>query len=578
MTFTLLSRHAASVLTLIVGTPLLTSAAPLSRPSVMDRFTPEALAVSGCGFAPQGEGAAVTAKAPPSMPMIAGLAPIHYPVTTAVPEAQAYFDQGMALLYGFEFPKAERSFAVAVARDPSCAMCKWGEALAIGPYINSGPSGEARVARARDLTAQALASPGIKDSERALIEALAVRYAPGGSPAQKGVHAIAFADAMQAVSDRWPKDDMIMVLAAEAAMNVRPWDYWEADNATPRPWARKALALVETVLARNPDQTEAQHLYIHLTEASTTPGRAEKAADMLEISSPASAHLVHMPSHTYYRIGRFTDSVAVNRQAILVDEAMARRLNEDPRFYGYFTHHSHFMLSAAEQIGDRETALKAAEGLEAAITPAKVAAMPRLQSRLISALQARAQFARDLDELLAIPRPDAPLPETRQIWWALRAEGLGRAGRKAEAMREIQAMREARGKAPVAKDSLPLVKLAETIALARIAEGEGQTKKAVRLLRVAAGIESKFAYNEPPLWHQPVDAALGALLLRTGDAQGAKLAFDRALARRPGNGWVLWGRAQAEAKLGDRAAMERTLALHRGSWAGGADERLLARL
>jgi tetratricopeptide (TPR) repeat protein len=512
------------------------------------------------------------------MPLIVGLAPIRYAITTRDLQAQAYFNQGMALLYGFEFPKAERSFAAGRARDPGCAMCKWGEALAIGPYINSGPSGAARIAYARGLTDQALAQPGISDTERALIEALQLRYAPGGSPQHKGVHAIDFANAMQALSDRFPDDDMVMVLAAEAAMNVRPWDYWEPDNATPRPWARRALGLVEKILTRNPGQTQAQHLYIHLTEASTTPGRAEHAADMLEISSPASAHLVHMPSHTYYRIGRFADSVNVNRQAIVVDEAMARRLNEDAKYYGYFTHHSHFMLSAAEQIGDRDNALKAADGLEAAITLAKVAKEPRFESRLISALQARAQFAPDLDALLAIPEPDIRLPHVRQIWWALRAEQLGRAGRKTDAMREIGAMHAARGKVAIRKDYRALVKLAETIAMARIAEGEGQSRKAVRLLQAAAIIESKFAYNEPPLWHQPVDAALGGLLLRNGDPHGAKLAFERALTRRPGNGWVLRGLAEAQAKLGDQETSKRTMALYRKSWVGSSDETALARL
>jgi tetratricopeptide (TPR) repeat protein len=570
--------RAASILALIAGTPLLTSTAQLPRPPIMDRFTPEALMASGCGFLPQAEGTVASDKAAASMPLIDGLAPIRYPVTTRDPQAQAYFNQGMAFLYGFEFPKAERSFAAGSARDPGCVMCKWGEALAVGPYINSGPSGETRIVYARKLTDQALAQRGISDKERALIEALRSRYEPGGAAGQKGVHAVDFANAMKAVSDRFPNDDMVVVLAAEAAMNVRPWDYWEADNATPRPWGRRALGLVEKVLARNPNQPQAQHLYIHLTEASTTPGRAERAADMLEISSPASAHLIHMPSHTYYRIGRFTESVNVNRKAIVVDEDMARRLNEDPKFYGYFTHHSHFMLSAAEQIGDRDTALKAADGLEAAITPAKVALEPRFESRLISALQARAQFAPDLDALLAIPQPDARSPHVRQIWWALRAEGLGRAGRKADAMREIAAMRTARGKKAVGKDYMPLVKLAEMIALARISEGGGQRHKAIRLLQAAAGIESKFDYNEPPLWHQPVEAALGALLLRNGDARGAKLAFDHALARRPGNSWVLRGKAEAEAKLGDQARSEQTLTLFRKSWAGGADEVVLSRL
>lgn len=542
-------------------------------------LTPQALIASGCGFAPAGE-TSVAGKAPvPSpMPLVAGLAPIHYRITTGVGEAQLYFDQGMAFLYGFEFSKAERSFQAGSARDPGCAMCLWGEALAIGPYINSGPSGVDKIARAHALTVRALAQPGISAQERSLIAALQQRYAPKGPKKEKGVHATAFAHAMQAVSDRWPDDDMIMVLAAEAAMNVRPWDYWEADNATPRPWTRQALRLVETVLARNPDQTEAQHLYIHLTEASTSPGRAERAADMLETAAPASAHLVHMPSHTYYRVGRFAEAVKVNQKAIGVDEAMARRLNEAVKFYGYFGHHTHFILSAAEQVGDRDTALRAASDLESYLTPERVMANPYLLERLATTLQVRAQFARGPAEALAIPQPDARLPDMRQLWWALRAEALGRAGQKAAALREIAAMRQARGKMPVTKDLRPMVKLAETMALARIAEGSGDTKGAVRQLRAAAHIERTFSYNEPPVWHQPVDGALGALLLRTGDARGAKAAFDRALVRRPGNAWMLWGRAQAEAALGDRQASLQSLELYRRNWAGGADTSPLAQL
>ncbi|MDF0540917.1 hypothetical protein PX699_01070 [Sphingobium sp. H39-3-25] len=583
--------RAIPVLAVIASAPLLASAVPLSRPvspslSALAKLTPQALIASGCGFALATE-AAPPGKAPVAMPLIEGLAPIRYPVTTTSQEAQRYFNQGMAFLYGFEFPKAERSFAAGSARDPGCAMCKWGEALAIGPYINSGPSGVERIARALTLTTQALAQPGITEKERALITALQQRYAPKGPKKHKGVHAVTFANAMQAVSDRWPDDDMIMVLAAEAAMNVRPWDYWEADNATPRPWARRAIGLVEKVLARNPDQPEAQHLYIHLTEASTTPGRAERAADMLETTAPASAHLVHMPSHTYYRVGRFADSVKVNTLAISVDEAMARRLNEDPKFYGYFRHHTHFILSAAEQMGDRDKALKAADDLEASI-PAKMAAGNiMIQARLTTALQARAQFARTLEESLAIPEPDAAMPELRQIWWALRAEALARAGKVPAARQEIATMRAARGRKtndskatggkPRDAEFAAMIKLSETLALARIAEAEGNPKGAIRLLHTAAGIERGFSYNEPPVWHQPVDAALGALLLRTGDARGAKAAFDRAITRRPGNAWVLWGRAQAEAGLGDKQASAQTMGLYRKSWAG-AQAPTLARL
>lgn len=568
-----------SALALTASAPAILSMAPQpAQPSPeaeaqLERLTIASQMASACGSAMADKG-----KAKGPMPLIAGLAPIHVEITTGSREAQLYFDQGMALLYGFEFEKAERSFAEAAKRDPACAMCKWGQALAIGPYMNSGPSGVARIADAYRLTTEALALPGITDKERALIAALRQRYEPHGPAKEKGVHEIVFANAMQAVSDRWPDDDMIMVLTAEAAMNVSPWNYWEADHVTPRPWGARAIRLIETVLARNPHQPQAQHLYIHVTEASSAPGRAEKAADMLGTSSPASAHLVHMPSHTYYRIGRFVDSVSVNVKAIEVDEAMARRLGEDPKYYGYFTHHTDFILSAAEQMGDRAAALKAATDLEASITPDDAIKSPWLQGRLSTALQARAQFAASPAEMLAIAEPNPRLHELRQLWRALRAEALGRAGQKAEAMREIKAMRTERQGISLDRDFRPLLKLAEAIALARIAEGSGDTKAAMRQLQTAAAIERTFDYNEPPLWHQPVEAAIGALLLRTGDARGAKAAFERALIRRPGSAWVLGGLAQADAALGDAEAGRRSLTQFRKAWAGGSTQDMMARL
>jgi predicted Zn-dependent protease len=212
------------------------------------------------------------------------------------------------------------------------------------------------------------------------------------------------------------------------------------------------------------------------------------------------------------------------------------------------------------------------------MTPALLAGNPFIQERFATTLQVRAQFARDVADVLAIPQPDARLPDMRQIWWALRAEALGRAGQKAAAMREIKAMRQARGRHPVANDLKPMVKVAELIALARIAEGSGDSKGALRQLHRAAGIERTFTYNEPPTWHQPIDSALGALLLRTGDARGAKAAFDRALVRRPGNAWALWGRAQAEAALGDTRASAQSMTQYRKSWAGGPDGVALAQL
>jgi hypothetical protein len=528
---------------IVLALPLLAQPAqPAGDPEQLKKLDPAYQKANGCK-APE-----TTANAP--MPLIDGLAKVHFPLSSATPAAQRYFDQGLGLLYGFEYQKAQRSFARGAALDPACAMCRWGEALALGPYQNSGPVGPDKIARARDLVGQALASGKLNPLERALADALAARYAANAPTDDKlGVHGVAYAEALSRVADANPADDVVVVLAGQAAMEVSPWDYWQADGLKPLPWAARAIARIETVLARNPDQPQAQHLYIHLTEASQAPGKAEKAANMLEVSAPASAHLVHMPTHTYYRVGRFADAVRANQQAIAVDDAMAARLGEAGPFYGYFRHHNHFIVSAAEQRGDAATALKGADQLEAAFRSGSPRGADYAQALLSTALQARTQFS-SAAELLGRPEPTADQPVLRQVWRALRAEALAREGRIDEARAEIFVMRRERLRDKLPDEAAPLLRIADHVAIGRINFATKNYRGAATRFARAAEIEAKLDYREPPLWHQPLDSALGAALLTAGDPRGAHAAGPRALARRPGSAWALWGRAQAEAALG----------------------------
>lgn len=547
---------------------------PKGDPAELRKLDPAYQRANGCMATMQ----RAEAARPAAMPLIAGLARVHWPLASATGEAQRYFDQGLALIYGFEYDKAARSFARGVEVDPACAMCRVGQALALGPYQNSGPVGPDKIANARKLVDEALASGRLSATERAFAEALAVRYAPDATAGDAlGVNGARYAEALAALSAAHPEDDILMVAAGQAAMEVSPWEYWQADGRTPLPWGARAIRLIETVLARNPDQPQAQHLYIHLTEASTTPGRAEKAADMLEVAAPASAHLVHMPSHTYYRIGRFSDGMRANRDAIKVDDAMAARLGEKAPFYGYFRHHTHFLMAAAEQVGDAGSALAAADQLEASFKGGNPRGNDYAQALLLTALQTRSQFL-SLDQMLALPEPDADKPVVRQIWFALRAEALARAGRIAEARREIRAMRAAQRHMKADKDLAAIAMVAENVALGRIAAGRGDVRTAARFLSRASAIDAKLPYREPPAWHQPIDAAVGAQLLKGGNARAAKAAFDRALIRRPGSPWALWGRAQAEAALGDAAASAATLAQVDRLWKGDRAELRLDRL
>ncbi len=537
-------RAAAAVSTLL----LCTSAAP--APSAADKALAAATAANICG---QGEGTATTTRddtRPPAI-LVAGLTPAHMPAS-ANSQAQAFFDQGLGQLWGFDYDEAQASFRRASELDPECALCLWGEAMALGPYVNSGPIDAATIAQARALTARALASPALSERDRALIAAAHARYAPGG--AKDGVHGDLYADTMASLAQRWPDDDTVAILAAEAIMTSQPWDYWEAGGKTPKARAGTALALVDTVLARTPDHPQAIHLLIHLTEASADPARAAGPAAKLGAIAPGAPHMVHMPSHTWYRIGRFADAIAANRQAIAADETYARTIGAEPRYYGYFNHHTHFLASSALQIEDKATALAAAAGLEAAIDAASVQRRPWLEMRLVTALHTRTHFLSPA-EILALPRPDKRLRRLAIAWHGVRAEALAMSGNPDGAEGELKALRAARdalarrqGNASAGRrggGTLEFAAIADAVARGRIATARGNLAGTLAAFAAAEAIEANLPYAEPPLWPMPISILSGQARLAAGDAAGAATDFRRALAQRPGNRLAAEGLAAA---------------------------------
>jgi hypothetical protein len=239
--------------------------------------------------------AAVTRSAPmATIPLYPGLGALNFPITTASLEAQRYFTQGMAFSYGFNHAAAIASFREAQRLDPACAMCWWGEAFAHGPNINA-PMDTAANARAFGAAAYAnWLARNANPAERSLTAAMVKRYSLEPKADRAALDA-QFADAMLAGAAQYPSHDDFALLAAEAAMNTRPWDYWDT-NKQPKERIRDAVRLVEAVLARTPDHPQAAHLYIHLMENGPDPKLAEAAADRLNKPlAPALGHLVHMP-------------------------------------------------------------------------------------------------------------------------------------------------------------------------------------------------------------------------------------------------------------------------------------------
>jgi tetratricopeptide (TPR) repeat protein len=518
--------------------------------------------------------AAVVAQAqtPAAIRLYDGLGKVHFPITTSSPDAQSYFDQGMAFAYGFNHAAAIASFKQAQRLDPTCAMCWWGESLAYGPNINAPLTPDANelalksIAEAQQLTAN------VTPPERALILALAKRYSPDPK-ADRGAHDAAFADAMLTIARYYPQSDDISVLAAEAAMDTLPWDYWDADKS-PKARIGEAVRLVEAVMARNPDHPQAPHLYIHLMENGPDPRRAEAAADRLTALSREAGHLVHMPAHIYYRLGRWKDSIRVNIDAAHQDEAYIKE-SGDKGFvrYGYYPHNVHFIVTSAQMGGDLPTAIREAKRLSSIVDAGTASQLAWVQAINAAPYFATLQFASPA-EVLALPEPDARLHYVQGIRHYVRAVAYAQQhnqrGFDAE-LAELKRIQSSDTLQPMIDQGMPakdLLELAEHVALGKQASFRGRHNQAIDHFRAALAIDNRIPYMEPPWWYYPVSQSLGAALYRAGKYDEARQAFTAALARYPNNGWALYGLSLAERAQGRPAQAAAARAALNRAWMG----------
>jgi tetratricopeptide (TPR) repeat protein len=503
-----------------------------------------------------------------SMPLIPGIARSSLPAGDLEGAARRYFDQGIAFTFGFNHRAAIRSFREAQRLAPDCAMCWWGEAMANGPNINSGmDDAQNRAALAALAEARRLAGRASPE-ERALIEAQALRYAAdGGARAELDA---AYADAMLALARRHPENDDLAVLAAESAMNTTPWNYWDEDGK-PRERIGAAVALAEAVMNRAPDHPQAAHLYIHLLE-SPRPHDAEAAADRLRQSGPvALGHLVHMPAHIYYRLGRYSDSIDANVAAARADEAYLAEIGDDGLYrYGYYPHNVHFLLASAQMVGDMHRTASEAARLKRILDVDTARALPWVQAIHVAPLFASAQHASPAATLAAAAEPSelAYVEAMRRYARAVAyAQSSDRAGFERE-LAELDALATAPEVAAMVEAGFPapdVVTLAGRVARGRWAYASGDYPAAIGFYREAIELERAIPYNEPPFWYYPVAQSLGAALFAAGRYEDAREAFRAALFQAPNNGWALYGLAQSERKLGHtlearaaEAALERT--------------------
>jgi len=508
-------------------------------------------------------------------PLWDNLGTLHFAVSTTHPLAQRYFDQGLKLAYAFNHAEAARAFRQAQSLDPQCALCHWGEALVLGPNINAPMDASANsAALAAIARAQALASKA-SARERDLIAALARRYA-SEAKAERAVLNAAYAEAMGKVAARYPDDADITLLYVESLMNLSPWDYWEAAGARPKGRTAEILATLEKVLRRQPDHPGAIHYYIHMVEASTDPGRALPYADRLGSQMPGAGHLVHMPFHIYYRVGRYKDAIEANRRAVAADEAyLAEARPEGIYPLAYYPHNIHSLMTSAQMAGDGESAVTAAEKLARVVSQDAGRSIAWVQPILVAPYFAHAQFS-EPDQTLALPDPGDELPYVKAMWHYARGVAHAWRGELAAARAEVEAMRrlaESSDFSGLVENGVPapdVIGLAQHVVLGRIAQSAGDWTQARAEFEQAVALEDRLAYSEPPYWYYPVRQSLGAVLLAAGKLDEAETVFRQSLLRAANNGWALHGLALTYQRLGKQGAAEAARNQFTRAWLGAA--------
>jgi len=283
---------------------------------------------------------------------------------------------------------------------------------------------------------------------------------------------------------------------------------------------------------------------------------------------------VHMPAHIYFRVGRFKDSLAINRTAVKVDEAYIQRYHPQGVYpLAYYPHNVHFVLVSAQMSGEGATAVQAAQKLGGVIPDDAARVVLLLQPVKAAPYFAHAQFS-DPATVLALADPGADFPYIRAAWRYARGIASVKRGDAAAAaaeVAEIEKITNSTDFKPFESWNIPakdVTMIAAHVVRARIAQANNDLVSAVRELEAAVALEDKLPYMEPPYWYYPVRQTLGAVLALSGENQKARDVFRDSLRKTPNNGWALYGLAQTYAREGkQREAKEVEKHLAR-AWSG----------
>ena len=501
-------------------------------------------------------------------PLFEGLGDHTFPISSATPEAQRYFNQGLNLSYGFNHQEAHRSFKEAARISPDAPMTYWGQAYALSPNINDYMLDDERKKAAYESMMKAVDNISqANDLERALIHALKSRFTQVGT--QFEVDNEGYVEEMQKVAAKYSDHPDVLTLYADAIMTSMPWSYWEKD-LTPKANTMEAMSALEKAIAVSTKHPGAHHFRIHLTELPF-PEQAAESGDALAPLMPGAGHMVHMPSHAYIRVGRYQDAAKSNLKAIDADESYISQCYSQGIYpLAYYPHNIHFLWSAASIMGDSKTALAAARKTAEKVPIGLLSSQPFMQEFAAVPIQTYVRFGK-WDELLTIPYP-GDLNHYNIFWHYGRGIAFIRKGILHEAQEELDSLQsildeDSYGEIYATINNSALVaEIAYNLVAAELLNAQGNVSQAEAHFKKAVSIEDNLIYYEPPSWHLSSRQYYGKFLVSHSEFQKAVSIYQEDLKKWQNNGWALMGLYQAYAGLGDKSKASETLDRFNQSW------------
>jgi tetratricopeptide (TPR) repeat protein len=472
-----------------------------------------------------------------------GLGNVHHKVNTKNKKAQEFFDQGLALTYGFNHHAAIAAFEEAAKLDPNLAMAHWGKAYAMGMNINM-PIDAATNKAANEEVQKAVSMEGkASPEEKALIDALAQRYSNDDNPDFDKLNN-AYSHAMSDVARKYPDDLDASTLYAESIMDLHPWKLYTIDGH-PIPGTETVISTLQGVLKEDKNHIGANHFLIHAVEAGPHPELGLESAHRLEKLAPQSGHLVHMPSHIYLRMGDWQRGIKSNDAALNVDRAFLEK-TPDPGVYPmYYVHNFDMYRTCADMAGSYSEAIWGANNVAE-----KAATMgPMGEPYSIVPWLEMTRFGKWKD-VLAVAAPTSQLPFVQAVYHYVRGMSFASTNALDDAQKEYDLFTDLRAKVPsdFAWGLGPASQVLEVqgdLLGARMMKARNNHQMEIDLLRKAVGAYDQIGYDEPADFYFPVRESLGFALLRANQHADAVACFEEEVKRHPNSGRALFGLARA---------------------------------